>query len=173
LIASGLAAARLPQCVGAIGNFFFVDELQIVSVEVLEPFIPRNGPKSVKSGKIEAYASATIVHLDSGGAGRSGFSGRWLRPTSLGPAADDIVVLSQHRARPGWRPLHAHLMRKFFVLRGGAVGVLHCSLWILIPESRSRSTVDVTSSDDGILDTIHVLEDFSRQSEDCTPSRKE
>src|ERR1700694_2301012 len=60
------ADARLAM-VGAICDFFFVDERQMVAVEMVQPFVPGDGPKSCRGWKIEADSDAAVRHMNRGG----------------------------------------------------------------------------------------------------------
>jgi hypothetical protein len=108
----------LPEGIGTIGYVFFVDEEQIVPVEVVEPFVPRDVPKPLHAREIEADSSATIVDSNGGGAGRSGFARGGLCLAPLGPAADDVMVLGPDGARPACLPMRARSLRELFVLWG-------------------------------------------------------
>jgi hypothetical protein len=64
------SVSRTPQLVGSrryLRHILFVeDECQVMVIEVLEPFFPRDPPKRSEAGKIESNAGAFIVNVRHG-----------------------------------------------------------------------------------------------------------
>jgi hypothetical protein len=98
LIVPVLGSAILPHSVGAIGHFFFVHEYQPVSIERLEPLVPRDGSEEPGTGKIESNSSATIIDGNGRRTGGGGLPGGRLRAVAGSPSANHLVVFGGEAA---------------------------------------------------------------------------
>src|SRR5688572_1739440 len=58
------AAVRLPDGVRAIGDLLFVDEYQVMSLEVLEPLVPRDRPESSGPREVQTNAGAAVADVN-------------------------------------------------------------------------------------------------------------
>ena len=64
LIAAIDGAAALPQLEGPVGHFLFIQEDQVVAIELLESLRPGDGSEPRRAGEIEADRRPAIIDVD-------------------------------------------------------------------------------------------------------------